>query len=319
MIPRKPKTDQQRLPKKSRAKNPPVFQITDRDVGLVKAVCRYRYLTIEQITWLFPDSSQRGLENRLRYLFHGGYLNRELLHESTSHKLIYAMREKGARLIAERDGVPREEIPWQRHLNQITASHIRHLLGINDVVISLEIALAQAQAEGSIKDFRVFTGSPDQHKISVMLRNRDGARYTSAIVPDALVYLIFPRKKQIGVLFIEVDRATMSVNRWQGKTVVYREFVYSDNLREQFKANWSIVLTVTTSEKRLMSLAQRSVEMGVKRGFWYTTVGKVTPESILTPVWTRAGDLFQIRNEQIFQLTDIENCHLWSILDTQGD
>jgi hypothetical protein len=126
------------------------------------------------------------------------------------------MREKGARLIAERDGVPREEIPWQRHLNQITSGHMQHLLQINDAVISLEIALAQAQEEGAVKDFRVFIGSPDQHKISVMLRNRDGARYTSAIVPDALVYLMFPRSKKIGILFIEVDRATMSVNRWQG-------------------------------------------------------------------------------------------------------
>jgi len=318
MVPSKTKTDQKRLPKKSRAKKPPAFQITDRDVELVKTICRFRYLTVEQITWLFPGSSQRGLENRLRYLFHGGYLNREMLHESVSHKYIYAMKEKGARLIAERDGVSRDEIPWQRHLNQVGKSHIQHLLEINDLVISLEIALQKTQEEGRVNDFRIFIGSPDSHKISVMLQHRDGSRYTSAIVPDALAYLMFPGSKQIGIMFIEVDRATMSGNRWQGKTVVYREFIYSGGLRERFKADWSIVLTVTTSEKRLLSLAKRSVEMGAKRGFWYTTTDRIRPDSILSPIWVRAGDLYQLRNEKIFQLADLKSCQHWSILDTQG-
>jgi len=151
MNPRKPKTKQERLPKKSRAKKAPSFRITDRDVELVKAICRFRYLTVEQITWLFPESSRRGLENRLRYLFHGGYLNRKMLHESTSHKLICAMREKGARLIATHDGISRDEVPWQPHLNKVSEGHIRHLLAINDVVIALEIALEQAREEGQDK------------------------------------------------------------------------------------------------------------------------------------------------------------------------
>ena len=49
MVPRKPTTDQKRLPKKTRAKKPPVFQMTERDIELVRAVSKYRYLYVEQV------------------------------------------------------------------------------------------------------------------------------------------------------------------------------------------------------------------------------------------------------------------------------
>jgi hypothetical protein len=91
MSPRKPKTDQKRLPKKVRAKKPPAFQMTERDIELIRAILKYRFLTVDQLAWLFPESSQRGIENRLRMLFHNRYLNRIVMVESLSRKLIYAM------------------------------------------------------------------------------------------------------------------------------------------------------------------------------------------------------------------------------------
>ena len=66
MVPRKPKTDQKRLPKKKRAKRPPYIQITDRDILFIEAVMKYKFLLVDQFVWLFPDASKRGMENRLR-------------------------------------------------------------------------------------------------------------------------------------------------------------------------------------------------------------------------------------------------------------
>jgi hypothetical protein len=154
MSPRKPKTDQKRLPKKTRAKKPPVFQMTARDIELVRAICKYRYLNVDQYSNLFPESSMRGLENRLRLLYHHRYLDRIILIDTLVRKLIYAMTEKGARLLAETDNIPREKIPWRRHLNQVSMTHIQHLLSVNDAVVSLETALAKAQ-----KGHRTFQGS----------------------------------------------------------------------------------------------------------------------------------------------------------------
>jgi hypothetical protein len=317
MVPRKPQTDQKRLPKKARAKKPPAFRVTDRDVELLKAACKHRYLTVDQIAWLFPDSSKRGLENRLRYLYHNRYLNRVILHESVSHKLIYTMTEKAARLIADRDSISRQEISWQRHLNQISMSHIMHLLEVNNAVISLESALSQAKSQRQINDYRVLLGVPETHKLTVTLVDQNGSRYNSSVVPDAVVAILFPNK-EIGMFFIEVDRATMTVNRWQTKTVVYREYSRSPELQERFKTNWFIVLTITTSEKRVMSLAQSSVAVGGVRAFWYTSTDRIRPDSILSPIWVRAGDLFQIRNERISQLAGYKDCQRLRILDTVG-
>ena len=317
MNPRPVKTDQKRLPKKARAKKPPVFRITDRDVLLLKAACKHRYLTVDQIAWLFPDSSSRGLENRLRYLFHNKYLNRIILHESVSHKLIYTMTEKAARLIADRDNISRQEVPWQRHLNQISMSHIMHLLEVNSAVISLQSALSEAKDKKRIIESKVFLGVPEAHKLTVTLIDQDGHRYNSSVVPDAVVGILFPNK-EIGMFFVEVDRATMTVARWQTKTIVYREYSRSPELKERFKTNWFIVLTITTSEKRVMSLAQSSVAVGGIRAFWYTTADRIKPDSILSPIWVRAGYLFQIRNERISQLADFKNCQRLNILDTVG-
>jgi hypothetical protein len=318
MVPRKPTTDQKRLPKKARAKKPPVFRVTDRDIELLKAACKHRYLTVDQIAWLFPGSSKRGLENRLRYLYHNRYLNRVILHESVSHKLIYTMTEKAARLIAERDNISRQEITWQRHLNQISMSHIMHLLEVNSAVISLESALSMVKDQRKINDYRVLLGAPETHKLTVTLIDQNGSRYNSSVVPDAVVAILFPNK-EIGMFFVEVDRATMTVNRWQTKTVVYREYSRSPELQERFKTNWFIVLTITTSEKRVMSLAQSSVAVGGVRAFWYTTADRIRPDSILSPIWVRAGDLFQLKNEQIYSLTSFRMADMLSILDTIGE
>jgi len=291
--------------------------MTERDIELVRAVSKYRYLYVEQYFWLFPNDSQRGLLNRLRYLYHNRYLNRVLQVDALSRKIIYAMTEKGARLLAEHDNVPREDIPWQRHLNQVSMSHIQHLLAVNDVVISLESALADMQEKHKIEQYKVIPGDADLHKITVTFLNRDGARYKSSVIPDAVVGIVFP-SGEFGLFFVEVDRATMTINRWESKVAVYHDYSRSPELRDRFKTSWFIVLTVTTSDKRILSLAERTVALGGKRAFWYTTGDKIEPESILNRIWLRAGDLYLLKNERTEPLTDIRTASRTSILDTIG-
>ncbi|MCH7472123.1 hypothetical protein IIA79_04130 [bacterium] len=76
MTPRKPKTDQKRLPRTRQAKNPLWMQITERDVELLRALVEYRFLYIEQYAWLFPQDSARGILNRLRLLWFSLVANR---------------------------------------------------------------------------------------------------------------------------------------------------------------------------------------------------------------------------------------------------
>ncbi|MCD6217769.1 replication-relaxation family protein [bacterium] len=315
--PRERKTDQNRLPKKRRAKKPPRFQITDRDIEFIRAICKYRFLLLEQLAWLFPEASKRGIENRLRYMYHNKYLDRLMLSDNVySHKLIYAMAEKGARLLAQADDVARDEIAWNRFHNKVGLSHIQHLLDVNDVLISYEKSLADAQDQGRVKDFKALSTNPDSHRISVVRRKEDGSRYESSVIPDAIIGVKFKRK--FGLFFVEVDRGTMSLKRWMEKIIVYREYMKSSELKERFHTNWFIVLTVTTSERRIMSLAKKTVFLGGKRGFWYTVAQEITPENVLEKIWTRASDLYQGCDEGTHQIEKYDLAEKASILDSIG-
>jgi hypothetical protein len=305
MVPRKPKSDQNRLPKKKRAKKPPAFRITDRDVELVRALSKYRYLLIDQIDWMFPDSSKDKLTRRLNLIFHHGYLNREKLAE-VGNQYIYGMREKGAHLLAEHDGVTRDKIVWKRHQNQVKAAHIRHLLDVNSVVIAFEVGLAESVRNREIEQYLVRAGSPKSDTLSVILRDRDGARKTAAVVPDGILGIKF-NTGEIGIFFIEVERGTIPPKRWENKIAIYREYARSEDLIEKFRTKWFIVLTITSTEQKLRSRAKSTVLAGGKRAFWYTTADRISPETVLDDIWVRAIDLYSIRNELITERTDIVN------------
>ena len=317
-MPRKPKTDQSRLPKKRRANTPPRFMMTERDTEFVRAILKYRFLHVSQLEWLFPDASRRGMENRLRYLYHNKYLDRIVYPEAThANKLIYAMAEKGAKLLAEADGISRDQIHWRRHLNKISLSHIQHLLAINDVLISFSLALEDAKARRLVTEYRVYKGDSEKHKIAVMLKDENGRRYEAAIVPDAVVGMKY-KSGEFGLFFIEVDRATMTTERWQDKIKVYYDYARSPELQKRFQTGWFIVLTVTTSDKRIMSLAERTVELGGKRAFWYTTADNVSPDSITGRIWAKASDLFMGQGQDTRRVANLSQVHKYGVFDAVG-
>jgi DNA-binding PadR family transcriptional regulator len=288
----------------------------ERDFELLRAIVSYRFLYTHQIWWLFPGASTKNLTIRLRYLYHHGYLDRVVLPVSSSRdRLIYTMTEKGAQLLAEHEGIDRNEIKWERYFNSVQPTHIQHLLAINDVLIAYRFALDKAVQGRALKDFRVIRGDPKKHKLTVYLPDQNGRRQPVTVIPDAIIVLL-PNQGDIGVCFVEVDRGTMSTGRWLDKVKVYRELPRSDVLYRDYKAKWMILLTVTSSEKRLLSIAQKTVELGGRRGFWFATTGQVTPDTALDEFWVRAVDMFSVRNEQLLKLADYGNSRHISLLDS---
>src|SRR5271166_1925834 len=78
-----------RRPRFRRVEEPPPFQLTARDVAILHAVARYRFLSSTLIIRLIGGSAQQILR-RLQLLFHHGYLDRptsqvaQLAHASIS-------------------------------------------------------------------------------------------------------------------------------------------------------------------------------------------------------------------------------------------
>ncbi len=308
------KTDQKRLPRKSRAKKPPAMQLTTRDIELVKAVLEYRFLTIEHYAWLFPNDSTRGVTNRLHLLYHHGHLERVSLPVSKSiNRMIYSLTEKGAQLIAEADSLMRDEVPWNRYLNKVTPGHISHLLDINTVIISARLALEKAHSEGLVDNYKLIRTEPKKNKISVQMRDDNGRRFEASVIPDSIFAIVFNRGYLL--FFVEIDRSTMTTIRWQEKINVYREYTRSADLQSRFQNNSFIVLTVTTSSKRIESLACKTVEIGGKRCFWFAELSGITPENILNKIWVKASDLFDLKQEKTVTIGAIASARRHALID----
>ncbi len=317
MPPRKSSITKERLPRNRRAKNPPVFRVTDRDVALLRYVLSYRFLHLQQFLWLLPDSSSQKLATRLRLMYHHGYLERTQQAPSKGPaKLVYAMTENGAALLAEASGLAREEIVWNRHLNLVTPSHLQHLIAINDMMICCQMALAKVQSEGTVKSFKVIRGEPQQYRLKVQFRDRDGKRYEQAVVPDATVAVVFT-EGGYQLFFAEIDRGTMTSNRWRDKVSVYREYARSSELQERFKTSGFILLTVTTTERRLATLAEATARIGGRRGFWFTTAEQVKPDTVMERIWVRASDLYELHNENSTRLGELASVLRVSVPDSQ--
>src|ERR1700726_1885819 len=98
-----------RLPRFRRASEPPAFRLTDGDVEIIRQVARHRLIRSTHIAALVGRSLDR-TNDRLLRLFHAGYIDRpraQLDYYPTegSGPITYALADRGARLLRERDGI----------------------------------------------------------------------------------------------------------------------------------------------------------------------------------------------------------------------
>lgn len=226
---KKSETGKPKLKRNTRGKPAAKMVITERDVELVRATLKQRFLYTYQYYWLFPEANQANLRMRLILLFKHGYLNRiEMPVSSINDPIIYGMTEKGAQLLAQHDGVDREAVKWKRHLNVVKPTHLQHLLAINDCLVSFRHGLTTAKATGQIADFRLYRGDPKRFKLSVATRDAAGHRMESFVVPDAILVVQSPAG-ETGTFFLEIDRGTLTTGRWQEKVLAYREYAQDRN------------------------------------------------------------------------------------------
>src|ERR1700674_3578342 len=98
-----------RRPRFVRASEPPPFRLTVDDVEIVRLVARHRFLRSTHIAGLVGRSLDR-TNDRLHRLFHAGYLDRpraqlDYYPTSGSSPYVYALADRGARLLIEHDGI----------------------------------------------------------------------------------------------------------------------------------------------------------------------------------------------------------------------
>jgi hypothetical protein len=263
------------------------MRLTPRDLRVILAVHDHRVLRRDQIErLLFP--SKNTANERLKRLHQHGYLARRRLpveYGEGSSQALYLLASRGAQIVAEQLGLDLAEIGWARSHNHVSTLFLEHTLMINDMRIAITLGAARQgyHVERWIREDALKV-APDR----VWIEPEPGHRRCVALVPDAYGCLSTGSRRTH--FFVEADRATETNRRWAQKVLAYLAYVRSGAYARRYHTDCLRILTITTSEKRLLNLLRTTHKAGGGPQFWFAHLGQVSPETILqAPVWHVPG------------------------------
>ena len=273
------------------------FLPTERDRQIVAAVASHRALTSDQIAlllWGEMKASSR-CRLRLRLLAGEGYLDRAeqpVTLAEGRRPLVYFLNARGAALAAEIPEAQEAAAGWVKERNDVRWMFLEHLLATNDIRIRLTLSGQQA-------GFALLEWRDDASLASQSIRDQftvltlAGRRESWAVGPDGYASFLAPDGKTRHRVFIEADRATVPLTRWQAKVEKYLAYFASSVFRERYEASKPFrVLTVTTSPERLANMRQITAAVpGAGPWFWFATYQAISDPVRLfhEPIWQMAG------------------------------
>jgi hypothetical protein len=296
-----------RRPRFRRASEPPAFRLTDDDVEIVRQLARHRFLRSTHIAALVRRSLDR-TNDRLMRLFHAGYIDRpraqlDRFPSSGSAHYIYALANRGARLLREEDGVEFRNPEWSRKNREAGRPFIEHQVEIVNFKVALQRAVARRSdlrlipAEGmkSARSRTPIPTGPAAFALRAKLAHRGKAREMS-VVPD-LVFGLLLSKTERRNLMVEIDRGTMPVRRsdpeqtsFEAKMRVYIAAHAAKQHERQFGWKNFRVLTVTTDRQRMRTMQTALREIHIPRSagpalFLFATFAELNATTPIAYEW----------------------------------
>lgn len=262
-----------RLPRFRRASEPPAFRLTDDDIGIIRHIARHRFLRSTHIAQLVGRSLDRTNE-RLMRLFHAGYVDRpraQLDYYPTrgSAPYIYALADRGARLLAEHDGRAAANVEWSRKNREAGRPFIEHQIEIVNFQVALQRAVAQRSDVRLIQMEDVSLAASRQpmqasrapFALRAKLAHR-GAVHEISVVPDIVFALQLANGSRRNFM-VEIDRGTMPITRadfaqtsFEKKMRAYLTAHAAKQHERQFGWKNFRVLTATTDRDRIQSMKE---------------------------------------------------------------
>jgi hypothetical protein len=295
-----------RLPRFRRAAEPPAFRLTDDDVVIIRHLARHRFMQSTHIAALVGRSLDR-TNDRLSKLFHARYIDRpraqlDYYPTAGSSPIAYALADRGARLLVQRDGVEFANVEWSRKNRKAGRPFIEHQLESVHFLIALQLAAASRRDVQFIHPYDIIAGFPDQARSArnpLSLRvnlAHNGTTHTIGLVPD----LVFGMTLSDGTrrnFMVEIDRGTMPIARsdflqtsFERKMRAYLTAHAGKLHRRHFGWQTFRVLTVTTDQHRTRSMMEALSRLHVPRSigaplFLFTTRDELRASDPLTHEW----------------------------------
>jgi Replication-relaxation len=262
--------DGERRPRFRRASQPVAFRLTDGDLVIIQHLARYRFLRSTHIAALVGRSIDR-INDRLLRLFHAGYVDRpkaqlDYYPTAGSAPMVYAVADRGARLLAEHTGSRLATLEWSRKNREAGRPFIEHQLEIMDFQVALEIAVRDRADVTLIRTDELAAAMPQavtdgKHPFSMpAVVAHGGKKYTVSVTPDFVFGLRF-RDGSRRCFMVEIDRGTMPISRSDLQQTSFarkmRAYLAAHTSKEQERLfGWKTfrVLTVTTDVQRAQSM-----------------------------------------------------------------
>lgn len=114
--------------------------LTDDDLAVLLCVYRHRFIRADDLYRLFPHRSRDRLSRRLTWLYRNQFLDRPIaqvdsFRSSPSQALVYGLDNAGARIVAERYGVPTGSADWRSRNRAFTRENLEHTLAITRFMV----------------------------------------------------------------------------------------------------------------------------------------------------------------------------------------
>jgi hypothetical protein len=285
----------------------PPLRVGEREVKILRALARYRFLSFPQIARM-DGGSQEQLARRVRLmLLH--QLIAEPATETARLRLVtlprvFALAKAGAAIIAGYDGISPDPRQLKTKNSRATTDLVAHTLAIADTMLAFE---RHARERGLplidhpelIRHFPAETRAainPQALTLTQVVRN-DVPR---SVVPDRIFSLMDSDSTRTNFT-LEQDTGHMPVRRKKltgTSSVAKKFFVYWNGFRtEEHTRRWGFqrfrVLFVTNTEARIATMIDRALEItGKPTGlFLFTTTERLAQEGPFAPIWsTLAGD-----------------------------
>jgi len=280
----------QTLPKAKRNPKAVTFVITNRDLEILNALGRYRYLRTGQISKLvFPDNqSVQSARRRLKYLYHAGYVGRIQPLMQTGHgdgEMAYYL-DKAGRALLDEDSLPNYSLK-----NEVKPLFLRHALDVSEFRLNLELAvqaLPKIALHRVISDFELKSHTEKaigKRKYRLFDEVVDPIGKRKITVHPDLMFIVTAEgnndQKFSRLYFVEVDRGTEGLRVISDKLTGYHLYKRENVFKKFGKFDDFRVLIQTNSAKRAANIQTHASAFEDVMDIWTTHDDVVSENSIL--------------------------------------
>jgi hypothetical protein len=277
--------------KTSSAPNHSGWRITFRDLDILVAIYRFRFLTRQLIEWVFfsgssadPDRRSSASGRRLQALYEAGYVERlvlPMLPGAGRAPLVYALSSRGADAVAGHLGIDRANVGWVPRYNRATPLFVDHTLAIGRLWASLTAAL-----RGTRVEIRKWVGEGELRRLKRRVEEHPSYRWLP-VRPDGYFELWWP-ENHVRPCFVEIDMGTET-----NATIHWKMRAYHAYRRDGFERDYGRtsfwVLIVTSSDRRLDNL-RRTVRKATDDDFClFALLDGLHPSRVVDEWWRADG------------------------------